>query len=51
MSDAHNRDKLKRVHPDVVLALPVIGAELLAMALSGEYIKADALFEQLLQLD
>ncbi len=51
VSDAHNMDKLKRVHPDVVLALPVIGAELLAMALSGEDIKADALFEQLLQLD
>jgi voltage-gated potassium channel len=51
VSDAHNLNKIKRVHPDVVLALPVIGAELLAMALSGEEIKTDALFEQLLKLD
>lgn len=51
VSDAHNMTKIKRVHPDVVLALPLIGAELLAMALSGEEIKVDALFEQLLKLD
>lgn len=51
VSDAHNLNKVKRVHPDVVLALPIIGAELLAMALSGEEIKTDALFEQLLKLD
>jgi voltage-gated potassium channel len=51
VSDAHNLNKIKRVHPDVVLALPIIGAELLAMALSGEEIKTDALFEQLLKLD
>ena len=51
VSDAHNLNKIKRVHPDVVLALPIIGAELLAMALSGEEIKTDALFEQLLNLD
>lgn len=51
VSDAHHLNKIKRVHPDVVLALPVIGAELLAMALSGEEIKTDALLEQLLKLD
>lgn len=51
VSDAHNLNKIKRVHPDVVLALPIIGAELLSMALSGEEIKTDALFEQLLKLD
>lgn len=51
VSDAHNLNKIKRVHPDVVLALPVIGAELLAMALSGEEIKANDLFDQLLTLD
>ena len=32
------------------MALPVIGGELLAMALSGEEIKTDALLEQLLKL-
>ncbi len=51
VSDAHNLNKIKRVHPDVVLALPIIGAELLAMALSGEEIKTDELFQQLLKLD
>jgi voltage-gated potassium channel len=51
VSDAHNMAKIKRVKPDVVLALPLIGAELLAMALSGEEMKVDALFEQLLTLD
>lgn len=51
VSDARNLSKIKRVHPDAVLALPVIGAELLAMALSGEEIKTDVLFEQLLKLD
>jgi voltage-gated potassium channel len=50
VSDAHNLVRVRRVHPDVVLALPVIGGELLAMALSGEEIKADALVEQLLKL-
>ncbi|MBN2856465.1 MAG: NAD-binding protein [Halothiobacillaceae bacterium] len=51
VSDAHNMKKIKRVKPDVVLALPLIGAELLAMALSGEEMKVDTLFEQLLTLD
>lgn len=51
VSDAHNLNKIRRVHPDVVLALPVIGAELLAMAMSGEEFNTDALFEQLMKLD
>jgi voltage-gated potassium channel len=51
VSDAHNMTKIKRVKPDVVLALPLIGAELLAKAFSGEEIKVDTLFEQLLKLD
>ncbi len=51
VSDAHNMAKIKRVKPDVVLALPLIGAELLAKALSGEEMKVDELFAQLLQLD
>jgi voltage-gated potassium channel len=50
VSDADNLGRMRHVRPDVVLALPVIGGELLAMALSGEEIKADALFDQLLQL-
>jgi len=50
VSDADNMGRMRHVRPDVVLALPVIGGELLAMALSGEEIKVDALFDQLLQL-
>lgn len=50
INDAHNMDRMRRVKPDAVLALPVIGAELVAMALSGEEIKTDHLLEQLLGL-
>lgn len=50
ISDAHNMGRVRHVRPDVVLALPVIGGELLAMALSGEEIKTDVLLAQLLQL-
>ncbi|MGV0908528.1 NAD-binding protein [Martelella sp. FOR1707] len=50
VNDAHNMDRMRRVRPDAVLALPVIGAELVAMALSGEEIKTDHLLDQLLRL-
>ncbi len=50
VSNVGNTQRMARVHPDVVLALPVIGGELLAMALSGEEVKADALINQLLKL-
>lgn len=50
VNDAHNIDRMRRVKPDAVFALPVIGAELVAMALSGEEIKTDLLLEQLLRL-
>ncbi len=50
VNDAHNMDRMRRVKPDAVFALPVIGAELVAMALSGEEIKTDLLLEQLLRL-
>jgi voltage-gated potassium channel len=49
VSDANNMMRIKHVRPDVVLALPVIGGELLAMTLSGEEIKTDALLDQVLQ--
>jgi voltage-gated potassium channel len=47
VSDAHNLSRVRRVHPDVILALPLLGSELLAMALSGEKIDADALVAQI----
>jgi voltage-gated potassium channel len=50
VSHTANTGRARRVHPDVILALPVIGSELLAMALSGEEIKADALVDQLVKL-
>lgn len=50
VNDAANTGRVQRVHPDVVLALPEIGSELLAMALSGEEIRADAFINQLLKL-
>lgn len=50
VSNVANSSRVMRAHPDVVLSLPQIGSELLAMALSGEEIKADDLVGQLLKL-
>jgi voltage-gated potassium channel len=50
VSDTRNTGRIARTRPDVLLALPQLGGELLAMALSGEEIKADALISQLLKL-
>ena len=50
VSDTRNTGRVARTRPDVLLTLPRLGGELLAMALSGEEIKADALISQLLKL-
>lgn len=50
VSDTRNTARVARTHPDVLLTLPQLGGELLAMALSGEEIRADALISQLLKL-
>jgi voltage-gated potassium channel len=50
VSDTRNSGRVARTRPDVLLTLPQLGGELLAMALSGEEIKADALISQLLKL-
>jgi voltage-gated potassium channel len=50
VSDTHNTGRVARTRPDVLLTLPQLGGELLAMALSGEEIKADELISQLLKL-
>jgi voltage-gated potassium channel len=50
VSDTRNTGRVARTRPDVLLTLPQLGSELLAMALSGEEIKADALISQLLKL-
>jgi len=50
VADTRNAGRVARTRPDVLLTLPQLGGELLAMALSGEEIKADALISQLLKL-
>ncbi|MGH8258264.1 MAG: hypothetical protein ACREUG_01085, partial [Steroidobacteraceae bacterium] len=50
VSNPGNARRMERVHADVVLALPHIGGELLAMALSGEEVRADELVNQVLKL-
>ena len=50
VGDTRNTGRVARTRPDVLLTLPQLGGELLAMALSGEEIKADALLSQLLKL-
>lgn len=50
VSDARNLSRIKRVQPDLLLAPQVLGGELLAMALSGEEINSEILFDQLLHV-
>ena len=50
VSDTRNTGRIARTRPDVLLTLPLLGGELLAMALSGEQINTDALLSQLLKL-
>ncbi len=50
VSDTRNTGRIARTRPDVLLTLPLLGGELLAMALSGEPINTDALINQLLKL-
>ena len=50
VSDTRNTARLARTRPDVLLTLPLLGGELLGMALSGEPIQTDALISQLLKL-
>jgi len=50
VSDTSNTARVARTRPDVLLTLPLLGGELLAMALSGEQINTDALISQLLKL-
>ena len=49
-ADTRNTGRVARTRPDVLLTLPQLGGELLAMALSGEEIRTDALISQLLKL-
>jgi len=48
VNDSRNISRIKRVHPDLIIAPQVLGGELLAMALSGEALESDRLMEKLL---
>lgn len=50
VSDTHNTGRVARARPDVLLTLALLGGEMLAMALSGEEIRTDALITELLKL-
>lgn len=50
-NDAGNLARMKRVHPDLIIAPQILGGELLAMALTGEQVDSDKLMKQLLHLD
>lgn len=49
VNDARNLPRIRRVHPDLIIAPQVLGGELLAMALSGEELQGEYLMKQLLQ--
>lgn len=48
VNDSRNIARIKRVHPDLIIAPQVLGGELLAMALSGEALDSERLMDQLL---
>jgi len=48
VNDARNLKRLRRVKPNLVIAPPVLGGELLAMALSGETIDSKRLMQLLM---
>jgi voltage-gated potassium channel len=50
VSNGRNMERVKRVHPDVIIAPQVLGGELLAMALSGEAVDGDYLMQQVLHV-
>jgi voltage-gated potassium channel len=49
-NDAGNLARMKRVHPNLIIAPQILGGELLAMALTGEQVDSDKLMKELLHL-
>lgn len=47
-NDAGNLARLKRVHPNLIIAPQILGGELLAMALTGEKMDSENLMKALL---
>lgn len=50
VNNGRNMARVKRVHPDVIIAPQVLGGELLAMALSGETVNSELLMQQIMQV-
>jgi voltage-gated potassium channel len=51
VNNARNMARIRRVHPDVVVAPQVLGGQVLAMHLTGESLEDRSLLSGLLQLD
>ena len=51
VNDGKHVARIKRVHPDILIAPQVLGGELLAMALSGEDITGDFVMDRFLHFD
>jgi voltage-gated potassium channel len=49
-NDAGNLARMKRVHPDLIIAPQILGGELLAMALTGEQVDSDKLMKELFHI-
>ena len=50
-NDPGNLARLKRVHPDLIIAPQILGGELLAMALTGEQMNSEELLKGLLMIN
>jgi voltage-gated potassium channel len=50
-NDAGNLARMKRVHPDLIIAPQILGGELLAMALTGEEMNSETMLKALLVLN
>jgi voltage-gated potassium channel len=50
-NDAGNLTRMKRVHPNLIIAPQILGGELLAMALTGEQINSENMLKALLVLN
>ena len=49
VNNTHNLQKVRRVHPDMVIAPTILGSELLAMALTGEEVSDTNLVDRLME--
>ncbi|STG54629.1 voltage-gated potassium channel [Escherichia coli] len=50
VSDSKNLNKIKMVHPDIILSPQLFGSEILARVLNGEEINNDMLVSNVVEL-